>query len=278
MSQGQKTYSIIISVAVFIIMEVAALAMLRSSSALQNIWINRASHRVMASLWGGGERLRTYMLLDRQNAALAEENSRLQEQVRSYRRREESAREAEKGISDTSRRYLYIPATIIKMSRNSSHNYIIINKGSEDGIKPRSGIITDKGVVGIIDAVGRRYSYGLTLMNTNVSVGVRLSGSNVIAPLVWDGIRSNGAVVDDIPPHYKISPGDTVKTSGYSLIFPPDIPIGVTGRTRLSDGSTLQADVKLFQDFSSLHYVTVVEFLDRYEINSLETSEGGEGR
>ena len=79
----------------------------------------------------------------------------------------------------------------------------------------------------------------------------------------------------DLPPHYAISPGDTVRTSGYSTIFPPGIPIGITGDTRLVDGSTRQVDVELFQDFSTVRYVTVVENLERTEITALEAVEEG---
>ena len=127
MSQGRKTYSILTSAAVFIILEIAALFMLRSSSTLQNIWINRASHRVMTALWGSGEKLHSYFQLEKQNKALVEENAGLYEQIRAYQQKEEAIREAGNGVSDSTKKYRYIPVTIIKMSRNTSHNYIILN-------------------------------------------------------------------------------------------------------------------------------------------------------
>ena len=77
----------------------------------------------------------------------------------------------------------------------------------------------------------------------------------------------------DIPPHYQINPGDTVRTSGYSAIFPADIPVGITGGTRLIDGSSQQADVRLLQDFSSLRYVTVTDNDDKDEIMALESKD-----
>ena len=96
-----------------------------------------------------------------------------------------------------------------------------------------------------------------------------------MAPLSWDGVGTARAVVRDLPPHYNNVPGDTVRTSGFSIFFPPDIPIGVTGDSRLVDGSTRQVDVLLFQDFSTLRYVTVVQNLARTEITALEAE--GEG-
>ena len=103
-----------------------------------------------------------------------------------------------------------------------------------------------------------------------MSVGARVGRTEIVSPLSWDGFRSDGAVIRNLPPHYSVAPGDTVRTSGYSTIFPPDVPIGVTGESRLVEGSTRQVDVTLFQDFSSVRYVTVVENLERTEIMALE--------
>lgn len=248
--------------------------MLRSSSVLQNVWLNRASYRTMAFLWRGSETVGSYLRLKRENEELAERINVLQASLRVYEQMRLDSAEVANAAARVSERYRYIPATVVKASHNTAHNYIIINKGSADGVRPRSGIVTDRGVVGIIDAVDRHYSYGLTLMNTNVSVGVRLGSTDVIGPLSWNGRGTNSACMRDIPPHYDIAAGDTVVTSGFSTIFPAGIVVGVTGDSRLVDGSTREVDVTLFQDFSSLRFVTVVENLDREEILGMEAWEG----
>ena len=173
MAQGRKTSSLLICAATFILMEVAALALLHGTSALQNIWINRASHRVMAMLWGGGETLRSHFRLERLNEELQAENARLQERLLAYERQEAERAEQERAGTPPKSTYHYIPATVVKMSRNRTRNYIILDKGSEDGIHPQSAIISDRGVVGIVEAVDRHYSYGLTLMNPDMSIGAR---------------------------------------------------------------------------------------------------------
>ena len=277
MPQGQKTSSFFVCAATFILLEVAALAMLHASSTLQNIWLNRASHRTMAFLWGSGEAVRSQFQLDRLNQDLQAENARLQARLRAYERLGVSEEELDRMAARESAAYRYTPATVVKMSRNRVHNYIILNKGSEDGIRPQSGIISDLGVVGIVEAVGLHYSYGLTLMNPEMSVGTRIGRTDIVAPLSWDGHSTGRAIVRDLPPHYAIEPGDTVRTSGYSTIFPPGIPIGVTGGSHLVDGSTRRVEVQLFQDFSTVRYVTVVENLERTEIMALE-AEREDGR
>ena len=86
----------------------------------------------------------------------------------------------------------------------------------------------------------------------------------------WDGINRNGALMKEIPLHVKVAAGDTIFTSGFSTIFPPDIPLGITGDSRVVNGSTNEIKVSLFEDFAALRYVTVVENLAREEIKQLE--------
>ena len=276
MAKGAMLYTRLATAAIFIALEVAAVAMLAKSAPLQNIWINRASHRVMASLWGSGETLRNHFSMEKQNAILSEENARLNNILKYYEGQEDLLHEIDASSIIKAKGFTYTPATIVKVSRNTAHNYIIINKGSDDGIVPHSGIITPQGVVGIVDAVDRHYSYGLTLMNNNVSVSSRVGDTGIVGPLIWDGRKSNGAILKDIPLHYTVQPGDTVYTSGFSIIFPPDIPIGIAGQSKIADGSSQQVAVTMFQDFSALRYVTIVENPDRSEIYELEAKENGE--
>ena len=263
MPRGLKNIKGVVSAAIFIVLEVAALSMLSRTSGLQNIWAKRLPRRAMTVLWRGGENVRGYFNLRSQNERLSQENFALSEEVRQLR---EGASVREPYVRG---RLLYIPATIVKMSRNSQHNYIILDKGSDDGITPLSGIISDKGVVGIIDVVDRRYSYGLTLLNSHVQVSARLGRDGVVAPLVWDGLHKDGALLKDIPLHHPVAVGDTVRTSGFSAIFPADIPLGTVTGSRMVNGSTLDVRVRLFQDFSTLRFITVAVNPDRHEVDSL---------
>ena len=58
----------------------------------------------------------------------------------------------EAGFEEIAGNYRYTPATIMKISRNTQHNYMIIDKGSADGVVTGSGVITGKGAIGVIDA------------------------------------------------------------------------------------------------------------------------------
>ena len=71
----------------------------------------------------------------------------------------------------------------------------------------------------------------------------------------------------EIPLQYHYNVGDTVYTSGHSLLFPPDIPLGIAGEARVVNGATNEIKVTLFQDFSAVRYVMVVhnDALDEIE-------------
>ncbi len=262
----------IINAAIFILLEAAALNMLRNNAPLQDIWISKGMHTISGTVWGGAQELKNYLSLRKKNDSLALDNHDLRMRIR----------ELEAMIADSAfvtgtvsgdgivGDYRYVPASIVKISNNSLHNYIIIGKGAEDGIVNGSGIITDNGAIGVIDAVGRHYSYARSFKNHEMNISARLGKEGAVGPMTWDGISSNNAILKEIPHHVEFNPGDTVFTSGFSSIFPPDIPLGTTGGSKIVNGATYEIEVSLFEDFGALRYVTVVENMGKGEIKNLE--------
>ena len=273
MVDERKIWAKVIGVVTFVLLEIASLSMLKHAGSLQDIWVSKASHRFMA--WGGFDSIGHYFSLKTENENLAEENAMLAEALRRSQDRVRTA--MENGMLTDSTLVFsgfdHIPASIVKISRNKQHNYFILNKGYEDGVQPQSGVITSSGIVGIIDAVDKHYAYGLSFMNTGISISARLGNEGAVGPLTWDGVTMDGAVLSEIPLQYKYAPGDTVWTSGYSSLFPPDIPLGIAGSSRVVNGAVNEIEVDLFQNFTALRYVTVVSNSGREEILYLENLE-----
>ena len=267
----RKKSSAIVSAAIFILLEVAAIAMLHSSSVLQDIWLNRASHRVSGWLWGSGNRIAGYFQLDSRNKMLQEENARLSEELRKYRELEKSEQYLS-GARTLDDGFDYIFAHIVKMGTKSQRNYIIVDKGRLDGVGPDCGVITSEGVIGVIDAADDHLAYGRTLMNPSMHVSVRIGRDGVAGPLSWNGRSSRGAVVGGIPLGYKAEAGDTLWTSGYSAIFPAEIPVGTVVGSSTRSGASQDVQVELLQDFGALDYVTVVRNRNLSAIEALEQS------
>ena len=134
-------------------------------------------------------------------------------------------------------------------------------------MKEKSGVITSAGVVGIVEAVSAHHSFAFSFLNSDISISARLGGEQgAVGPLVWDGRNSNSAVLKEIPLQYKYAPGDTVFTSGHSLMFPADIPLGTAGQARMVNGATNEIRVTVVQDFRSLRYVSIVHNKSLQEI------------
>lgn len=269
MARSRSVGARILCAAVFILLETAAIVMLNHNNSMQRLWTMRLSHGFMAKTWGFTQKVRGYFSLAGQNEELALENHRLREMIREY---EDAAKATDISLQSVTRDdgFVYTPAQIIKSGTNSQHNYLILDKGSEDGIVQNSGIISSKGVIGIVDAVSRHYSYAISFLNTEVNISSRLGGTGAVGPLAWDGKHTDGAILKEIPLQYRYSPGDTVYTSGYSVIFPPDIPLGTAGDASIINGATNEITVNLFQDYTALKFVTIVRNTRAAEIEALE--------
>ena len=261
----------VITAAIFIALEIAALAMLSSSGTLQQMWFARGSHSFKSAVWGTTQRVRDYFHLRKENDSLALENHHLRARLALMEETlQESGLQTPDADMKRSRGFTYIPANIVKISNNTQHNYMIIGKGAEDGVVQGAGVITGKGAVGIIDAVSEHYSYARSFKNHEMSISARLGRSGAVGPLSWDGRSSSGAILTEIPHHVEFQPGDTVYTSGYSSIFPADIPLGTAGDATIVNGATYEIKIRLFEDFGALRHVTIVENLGSEEMKALE--------
>jgi len=261
--------SYFINAAVFIGLEIAALSFLSHNGEMQNRWICRGFNAINSGLWGTGEGIRRYFSLKSENEDLAIENYQLLQQLRAYR---EAERELELGDVETIRNFTYIHASITKHSSNKQHNYIILDKGADDGVQNGSGVITSNGVIGMIDATSRRYSYVRAFNNKDMIISARIGREGTVGPLSWDGISKTGAILKEIPHNTPFEQGDTVYTSGFSALFPSDIPLGTLGESKIVNGAAYEIKVELFQDISNIRYVTVVINNERDEIRELEAS------
>ena len=76
--------------------------------------------------------------------------------------------------------------------------------------------------------------------------------------------------MDEVPRHTKYQLGDTVVTSGYSLSFPADIPVGtVMNRIKGADDNFYILKIHLTPDFKSLSTVRVIKDNFKESVDSL---------
>ena len=170
--------------------------------------------------------------------------------------------------------YDFILAHVINNSINKPYNYITINKGSKDGIKPEMGVVDQNGIVGIVNLVGENNSRVISLLNPKLKLSCKIKGNDNFGSLVWDKESPTEVVLEELPRHTVFKKGDTIVTSGYSAVFPEGIPIGTIatdGKGQNENFFTLK--IKLFTDFTKLSTVRIVVNNMKEELDSLEVTD-----
>jgi rod shape-determining protein MreC len=152
-----------------------------------------------------------------------------------------------------------------------SKNYLTLNIGKNDSITEDMGVITSKGIVGIIDNTSANYSRVLSILNSRSRINAQLKQSNHIGSLRWDAKSSEIVQLVDVSKFAPVKVGDTITTGGQSAIFPKGIPIGSIVSFDIDPGGdTYTISVKLFNDMTSLYHVYIIKNKDASEIKALE--------
>ncbi|MDG1374132.1 MAG: rod shape-determining protein MreC [Flavobacteriaceae bacterium] len=222
-----------------------------------------SSNQITGSVYGTFHSITQYFNLKQENRLLLEENNRLKTKVFNQK-------DSIPVDSVLEYKYDLFPSLVYKNSYALPNNYLTLNKGKNDSIKEDYGVITSKGIVGIIDATSKNYSRVLSVLNTNSRVNVKLKKTNYFGTLSWDGKSPEITQLKDIQDLVKLSVGDTVVTSGYSSTFPPNIPVGSVESFDLNDTKDLYIiDVKLFNNMKNLEHVYIIKNTDINELKTL---------
>lgn len=263
---------------VFILLETAAVWLISRNSVIQRSDILRSVSAVTNTFSSGAGNVGRYFSLGKINRRLSEENVAL--------RRENDRLQAalsDLAVPDSllteSPLFDYIPALVVSNSTDRLHNILIINKGKRDGIAEDMGVVTDRGIVGYILSAGEKYSKVSSILDIDNMASGTLTGSNTFGVIQWDGKSPRKIILHDIPVHTSFTYGDTVVSSGYSLIYPPGIPVGTVSGQMLRDGVNYDLTIDLFEEFSRLRQVYVVSRRDIQELNDLmddQQEKGGE--
>lgn len=209
--------------------------------------------------------------LQRQTLDLQTEVIALREQIKRYEERYYSDTMT---VAEPLRQFDFIIARVINNSVSKPYNYITINKGSDDGIKPDMGVVDQNGVVGKVNIVSPGYARVISLLNPNFRLSCKVKGNDAFGSLVWDGKSSDEAILEELPRHTVYHKGDTIVTSGYSAVFPEGLPVGiVVGSEKTIDDNFYTLRVKLLTDFSRLSNVRIVVNKAVDDIKAVESND-----
>lgn len=167
--------------------------------------------------------------------------------------------------------YKYIPAEVINASTNKRNNYFTIDVGTKQNIKPGMGVISAKGIVGIVFVVGEEYSLVRSVLTSDINILVNVGNAEVIGVLKWNGKSPSVGTVMNISTNVSINPGSEVRTSSVTGLFPKGILIGKVKEKRQMENQPLwEIDVSYAENFNTLSSVYVINDLSAEEIIKLE--------
>lgn len=253
----------------FILLESVGIAILIQNNTYQKARFVNFTHAISGNFSKKVAGVMDYFALHEENRQLIRENNRLYNLAKSTVNISDIDRQSEKD-SRKRLKYTYVPARVINNSTNKQFNYIILDKGKNDGIEPDMAVVCNDGIVGVIKEVSENFSSAISFLNRNLQISAKIKKSGHFGPLEWTGTGHQKARLKDIPHNINIMLGDSVVTSGYSAIFPENYMIGRISDFSLKGGNYYEITVHLSTDFKSLRNVQVINNLYREEQLELE--------
>ena len=215
-----------------------------------------------------------YFDLKIQNEILTEENNQLKSILYNFKGKTDSIQLDSTLLNSP---YHFTTANILKNSYASQKNVLLLNKGTKDSIREDFGVITSKGIVGIVDNTSKHYATILSILNTTSKISAQLKKTNHFGTLTWNGKSPYFTQLVDIPKIAPVMVGDTIITSGRSSIFPKGIPVGTIQDFKLDAAENYyEINIKLFNDMTNLEHVYIIENIDFIEITNLLKSNSNE--
>lgn len=216
-----------------------------------------------------------------------EELSRTQEKLRQYEAVSEDLHQIRRE-NERLRRLLelpetsdpdFIPAKIISKDPDNWFRTIIINRGSNSGIKINMPVIAYRGgrkaVVGKVIEARYGASRILPITSADIKLGVKIQNNGYPGILSGFSSNSNQCVMDYVSREAEIKHGDIIVTSGQAGIFPEGIAVGTAITAGMLETSSFQrVIIEPIIDYNLLEEVFVIKREpDRYIMELLEAAE-----
>lgn len=270
MKKRRETSFQITTFLAFLILEAASVALIAGNGVVQRFKIIGGLREVQAFFWDKNEMLSRYFNLRSENERLALENTTLKNELSRYSTLLADSDTLAEAVDGE---FSFIRARVVKVFTDRQTNTITINRGRRHGVETGMGVVTDKGIIGIVNAVGERYSQVISLLSKGQTASARIKKSGAFGPMSWTGTDRRTLLMREVSIHTDVAPGDTVVSSGFSSIYPSGIPLGTVVSSEIINGSSLEIEVRLFEDFGTLSSVYVANSSRIDEINQVQEAD-----
>lgn len=284
---------------VFALLEVASLYLLVRNSSYQRAAFFNSANAYVGQVLDWRTQVYDYFRLVEVNRGLMQENARLRQQL--YRpdlsNREApvlpvaqdsltQARLALLGRPDSlllglrqlparDPDYPLIPARVVNNTLRRVDNYLTLNVGTVDGVRPGMGVVAAEGVVGRVKVASEHYTTVTSVLHSKTNLSAKIRRDGTFGTVRWLGDDPTHALLDYIPRQNKLVRGDTIVTSGYNALFPEGVLVGtVDSFVKEPDKNFWTVRMRLAVDFSRLTHVYVVTSRPKAERDTVEARAG----
>jgi len=266
----------------FLILQIVSLVMLSSNSKTHEAFFGGWSNQVTGNINRYYSNWTYFFSLKETNEKLAAENVALRNQLAQNFIGFDTTKKLgtlilRKDSLEKIRKFYYYPAKVVGNTFTLQKNYIVIERGSKQGIKKDMAAISPDGsIVGVVVEVNENYSTIMSLLHRNSKVSAMLKRDKIAGSIEWDGADPNILVLKNISKSAAPKLGDTVITSPYSSNFPAQLMVGrVTKVIQDPSSNFLTLNVKAGTNFFNLEYVYLVENRRMEDQNKVNIKEAG---
>jgi rod shape-determining protein MreC len=252
----------------FLLLLITSLTLTIQSHSYHRSTVVNSTNVITGSVYEKVSEVNTYFSLREQNNKLAQENASLRKILFNQK---DSVSTLKKDSVKGYDKIEVIQSRVINNSYNVSENYLTINSGSLQGIKPDMGVVNSQGIVGIVEKTSPKYATILSVLNIKSKINAKVKKSNHFGSLIWNAKNAGYVQLVEIPRLASVKKGDTIVTGGRSTIFPENIPVGIIDKIYTdTETNYYTINVRLFNDMTNLNHVYIISNKESAEINKLE--------
>ncbi len=260
----------------FIILQITSIILIYNNINYPRFVIAKISKTITTPFNSGWNNLTRHLNLNKENEYLMQQNIKLMRETKNNFIFQQDSLFTVDSINDRSKKirlYDYTYANVIYNTTNKKHNYLILDKGSNDGITIDMAVLSAQGVVGVVNDVSTNFCTVMSLLHPDTRISAKVMPINQIGTVIWEENNPEYAYLNDIPQHLKVNVGDSVFTSGFSNVFPENILIGIVKEKNSNPkNSFLSIKIKLATKFNNINRVYLVTNLYKQELDSLKSN------
>lgn len=202
--------------------------------------VQLALHRAGRPLFNLTERVARLTRLEAENEALRAENAALKNQLilLEEARIENETLRRQLAFKSAAPNYQLLAAEVVGQDSSDFLRYIIIDRGTADGVRRGMPVLAAEGLVGRVEEVSVNSAKVLLITDPSSSVAALIQRTRATG--VVQGQLGEQMVMRYLLPDSPVMPGDVVLTSGLGGNFPKRLVIGTVVRVERQDVAMFQ--------------------------------------